>query len=131
MKRRYAETESSVMKCRKEGDVVVSIFNIFNHMDTNTGVEKYLNTENAVLLDVRTKEEYEAGHIENSVNIPLQSIETASEKITDKNIPLFVYCQSGARSKKATDALKAIGYVNITNIGGISKYHGKLIKGSL
>lgn len=108
-------------------------------MDTNSGVEKYLNTENAVLLDVRTKEEYEAGHIENSVNIPLQSIEKTlekvpekvSEKITDKNTPLFVYCQSGARSKKAAEALKIMGYVNVTNIGGISKYHGKLIKGSL
>ena len=126
MKRRYAVTESSAKKCRKEGDVVVSIF---NHMDTNTGVVKYLNTENAVLLDVRTKEEYEAGHIENSVNIPLQSIEAAEEKIADKSAPLFVYCQSGARSKKAVAALKTMGYVNIINIGGISKYHGKLVKG--
>lgn len=109
----------------------MSIINLFKHMDIDTGVEKFLNTDNAVLLDVRTKEEYEAGHIENSVNIPLQSIEAAEEKIADKNAPLFVYCQSGARSKNATAALKTMGYVNITNIGGISKYHGKLVKGDL
>ena len=109
----------------------MSIINLFKHMDIDTGVEKFLNTDNAVLLDVRTKEEYEAGHIENSVNIPLQSIEAAEEKIADKNAPLFVYCQSGARSKNATAALKTMGYVNITNIGGISQYHGKLVKGDL
>ena len=107
----------------------MSIINFFKQIDTNTGVEEFLNTDNAVLLDVRTKEEYEAGHIENSVNIPLQSIEAAAEKIADKSTPLFVYCQSGARSKKAAEALKTMGYANITNIGGISKYHGEVVKG--
>ena len=67
------------MKSGKESYIIVSIINLFKQMDTNTGVEEFLNTDNAVLLDVRTKEEYEAGHIENSVNIPLQSIEAAEE----------------------------------------------------
>lgn len=119
------------MKSGKESYIIVSIINLFKQMDTNTGVEEFLNTDNAVLLDVRTKEEYEAGHIEHSMNIPLQSIDASAEKIADKNTPLFVYCQSGARSKNATAALKTMGYVNITNIGGISKYHGKLVKGDL
>ena len=125
----YNESDLPATKLRKENDIIVSIINFFKQMDTNTGVEEFLNTDNAVLLDVRTKEEYEAGHIENSVNIPLQSIEAAEEKIADKSAPLFVYCQSGARSKKAVAALKTMGYVNIINIGGISKYHGKLVKG--
>ena len=81
------------------------------------------------MLDVRTKEEYESGHIENSENIPLQQIEKVLAQITDKSTPLFVYCQSGARSSSATSALKQMGYLNVTNIGGISSYRGKVVKG--
>ena len=75
----------------------MSIFGFFKQADINAGVQEFLKTEKAVLLDVRTKEEYESGHIENSENIPLQQIQKVLDKITDKNTPLFVYCQSGAR----------------------------------
>lgn len=107
----------------------MSIFGFFKQVDINAGVGDFLKTEKAVLLDVRTKEEYESGHIENSENIPLQQIEKVIAKITDKNTPLFVYCQSGARSGRATSALKQMGYLNVTNIGGISSYRGKVVKG--
>ena len=73
----------------------MSIFGFFKQADINAGVQEFLKTEKAVLLDVRTKEEYESGHIENSENIPLQQIQKVLDKITDKNTPLFVYCQSG------------------------------------
>ena len=108
---------------------MISIFGFLEHADINAGVQEFQKTEKAMLLDVRTKEEYEAGHIENSENIPLQQIEKVLDKITDKNTPLFVYCQSGARSSSATSALKQMGYLNITNIGGISSYRGKVVKG--
>ena len=107
----------------------MSIFGFFKQADINAGVQEFLKTEKAVLLDVRTKEEYESGHIENSENIPLQQIEKVLAKITDKDTSLFVYCQSGARSSSATSALKQTGYLNITNIGGISSYRGKVVKG--
>lgn len=107
----------------------MSIFDFLKEADINAGVEEFLKTEKAVLLDVRTKEEYESGHIENSENIPLQQIEKVFAKITDKNTPLFVFCQSGSRSNSATSALKQMGYSNVTNIGGISSYRGKVVKG--
>ena len=95
---------------------MISIFGFLEHADINAGVQEFQKTEKAMLLDVRTKEEYEAGHIENSENIPLQQIEKVLDKITDKNTPLFVYCQSGARSSSATTALKQMGYQDVTNI---------------
>lgn len=107
----------------------MSIFGFLKQADINAGVGDFLKTEKAVLLDVRTKEEYESGHIENSENIPLQQIQKVLDKITDKNTPLFVYCQSGARSSSAITALKQMGYLNVTNIGGISSYRGKVVNG--
>jgi phage shock protein E len=107
----------------------MSIFGFLRQADINAGIEQFLKTERAILLDVRTKEEYESGHIENSQNIPLQQIEKVIAKITDKNTPLFVYCQSGARSSSATSALKQMGYQDVTNIGGIGSYTGKVVKG--
>ena len=52
----------------------MSILNIFRTKDINRGIEEYKTVKGAVLLDVRTPGEYAEGHIENSVNIPLQSI---------------------------------------------------------
>lgn len=106
----------------------MSILGFLKQPDINAGVQDFLKTNQAVLLDVRTKEEYEAGYIENSVNIPLQRIEDVLERIADKNTPLFVYCQSGARSTSASSVLKKMGYSNVTNIGGISSYRGKVVK---
>lgn len=107
----------------------MSIFGFLKQADINAGVRAFMKTNRAVLLDVRTEEEYEAGHIESSVNIPLQRIEDTLERITDKNTPLFVYCQSGARSTSAASILKKMGYLDVTNIGGISSYTGKVVKG--
>lgn len=106
----------------------MSIFGFLKQADINAGVGDFLKTEKAVLLDVRTKGEYESGHIENSENIPLQQIEKVLSIVTDKSIPLFVYCQSGSRSSRATSALKQMGYRDVTNIGGISSYTGKVVK---
>ena len=107
----------------------MSIFGFLKRVDINAGVQEFQKTEKAVLLDVRTKEEYESGHIENSENIPLQQIEKVLAKIIDNNTPLFVYCQSGARSSSAVSALKQMGYSNVTDIGGISSYRGKVVRG--
>ena len=55
----------------------MSIFGFLKQADINAGVQEFLKTEKAVLLDVRTKEEYESGHIENSEKIPLQQNRSA------------------------------------------------------
>ena len=107
----------------------MSIFGFLNQADINAGVGEYLKTEKAVLLDVRTKKEYESGHIENSENIPLQQIDKLLAKIADKNTPLFVYCRSGNRSKQASQKLVGLEYTKVIEIGGILDYSGETQKG--
>lgn len=100
----------------------MGVFNIFSKLNINEGVKKFRQTPNAILLDVRTEEEYSETHIDGSTNLPLQKIEMATSIITDKNKPLFVYCRSGVRSAKAVAILKKMGYTNVNDIGGILDY---------
>lgn len=102
-------------------------FNLFNHNNINTGIAQWKNTNNAILLDVRTKEEYNDYHIDGSINIPLDDLGTVSQYITDKSTPVFVHCFSGARSAGAVRYLKTKGYQNVTDIGGISAYTGEMV----
>ena len=99
-----------------------------NTADTNTGVAEYKTNVAAVLLDVRTLEEYSDEHIDGSVNIPLDRISSVENIVKDKSTPLYVYCLSGGRSGQAVSYLKQIGYTNAKNIGGISSYRGKVVK---
>jgi len=72
-----------------------------------------------VLIDVRTPEEYNSGHIPNSVNIPLDQIEKVIESEYDVDVPLMVYCRSGSRSATAAAILKNLEYQTIYDLGGI------------
>ena len=73
-----------------------------------------------VILDVRTAEEYAAGHIPGAINIPNESIGTsAPPALPDKDQLILVYCRSGRRSKIAAEALVELGYTNIREFGGI------------
>lgn len=101
------------------------LFNLFGGKDINKGLEAYKAEDNAVLLDVRTKEEYSQFHIKGSVNIPLQNLERVGELIEDKSTPIFVHCQSGARSARAAHMLKNSGYRRVSDIGGLNTYNGR------
>ena len=90
------------------------------------GVKEYGQTPGAVLLDVRTPQEYRGGHIPGSRNVPLQSIEGVAAVTEKKDTALYVYCQSGARSRQATARLRHMGYTNVTDIGGIAAYSGEV-----
>ncbi len=104
----------------------MGIFDLFHAPDINRGVEEYQSTPGAVLLDVRTEEEYAEGHIPGSVNLPLDRLEAAAAVLPDPSAPIFVHCYSGARSRQAAGYLQRIGYETVKNIGGIAAYHGKL-----
>ena len=107
----------------------MGLFNFFhNTVDINTGVAEYETNDGAVLLDVRTAEEYRDGHIDGSVNIPLDRISSVENIVKDKSTPLYVYCLSGGRSGQSVSYLKQMGYTNVKNIGGISSYRGKVVK---
>lgn len=100
----------------------------FNKTDIDAGVEKFLAAPYAVLLDVRTPDEYREGHIPGSQNIPIDDIRAALNLIPNRDTPIFVHCRSGMRSARAARSLKALGYTNVTNIGGVLNYHGALEK---
>ena len=104
----------------------MGFFDFFKQPDVNRGVEEYQSTSGAVLLDVRTPAEYRSGHIPGSKNIPLQAIDKVASVAENKDTALYVYCQSGARSRQAAGALKQMGYTNVNNIGGIAAYAGKV-----
>ena len=106
----------------------MGLFSFLRGRDINEGVAEYQSTDGAVLLDIRSVEEYRGGHIEGSVNLPLDKIATVGTIVKDKDTPLYVHCLSGARSGQAVSHLKQMGYTNATNIGGISGYRGKVVK---
>ena len=91
-------------------------------LNINDGIKEYRRNKNAVLLDVRTKEEYSYGNIKGSANIPVQTLEQARKQIVDKNTPIYVYCHSGIRSAKAVQVLKDMVYNKVIDIGGIKDY---------
>lgn len=81
------------------------------------------------LIDVRTPEEYAAGHIPHSMNVPLQTAEQIQTVVPDHAARIFVYCLSGSRSRSACDIFSELGYSNVTNIGGIAAWTGKVERG--
>ena len=75
------------------------------------------------LVDVRTQEEYDAGHINGAILIPVNEIKDRAEgELPDKSALILVYCRSGARSRNAAGILVELGYVNVQDIGGISSW---------
>lgn len=87
------------------------------------------NEEGIILLDVRTLEEYQGGHIRDAVLIPVDTLEEAVEdKLTDKDAVIFVYCRSGRRSASAANILVELGYRNVYNLGGIIDWPYEVVK---
>ena len=73
-----------------------------------------------IILDVRTQEEYDAGHIAGAILIPNETIvDKQPELLPDLNAEILVYCRSGNRSAQAANKLIAIGYTNVVDFGGI------------
>jgi rhodanese-related sulfurtransferase len=73
------------------------------------------------LIDVRSRDEYDAGHINGAVNLDVQAIQAGSLPSVAKTQKIYVYCRSGARSGQATSILKSAGYQNIVNLGAMAK----------
>ena len=72
-----------------------------------------------VWIDVRSAEEFNAGHLQDAVNIPHDQILARIQAVSpDKNAPVNLYCRSGRRAEAALNELKNAGYTNVTNHGG-------------
>ena len=92
----------------------------------NQEVDNLRNIPNAILLDVRTKEEYDEGHIPGAVNIPVEEFGNIEERIPNRKAPVYIYCKWGSRSKTAAQIMNKLGYTNVRSIGAISTYKGPL-----
>lgn len=74
----------------------------------------------AKVIDVRTKQEYAGGHFQGAVNIPVDILASRLKSLGEKEAPVVVYCASGGRSSQAASILKAAGFTDVTNAGGIA-----------
>jgi len=76
--------------------------------------------DNAVWIDVRTPEEFAAGHIEGATRIPWDGIEKGVAQLgLEKDTPVYLYCGAGGRAGKAKERLDAMGFTAVTNAGGL------------
>ena len=86
--------------------------------ETEKAVAQQANTK-GVWIDVRSAEEFNAGHLQDAVNIPHDKIiEGVKAVASDKDAPINLYCRSGRRAEAALTELKNAGYTNVTNHGG-------------
>jgi len=83
--------------------------------------------EGIILLDVRTAEEYNQGHIPDSILLPVDKVKDGIKSVVqDKNTIIFVYCRSGNRSATAAQILADMGYTKVYDLGGINAWKYEL-----
>lgn len=107
---------------------VYGMFNIGNSKNTDSrqtfaDIQADL-ASGALLYDVRTPAEYQAGHFENAINFPLGDMQYGSLPQFDKDKKIYVHCQSGNRSGQATLILRQNGFTNIEDLGGLMDVEG-------
>lgn len=104
----------------------MGFFELFTGHNTLDDVVE-CKSNGGVVLDVRSRGEFNGGHIPGSINVPVGDIdELAAKHIKGKHTPVCVYCQSGARSAAAAKKLEHMGYTNVKNIGALRQYKGKI-----
>ena len=82
-----------------------------------------------IIIDARTQEEYDEGHIPGAILIPEYEIADRAEKdLPDKDQLILVYCRSGRRSKIAAEELVKLGYTNVKEFGGIIDWEYEIVK---
>ncbi|MHB1485759.1 MAG: rhodanese-like domain-containing protein [Saccharofermentanales bacterium] len=109
-----------------EDSSVSKVFKKISAQDAKAMMEQ---NKDAIILDVRTLEEFNEGHIKNAVLIPDNEIIAKAESVlTDKNALILVYCRSGRRSALAANDLVTLGYSNVYDFGGIIDWGYEIVK---
>lgn len=103
----------------------MGFFNLFRKADMTEQLEACQANPQAILLDVRTPDEYSGGRIPGSVNLPLDRLNREIQQYPE-DTPLYIYCRSGARSSIAAEELERMGYRKVVDLGGLNGYRGKL-----
>mgnify|MGYP002514142493 CR=1 FL=1 len=103
--------------------------NTYRQISMDEAVTMMAEESGYIILDVRTQEEYDQGHIPGAIVISHEEIpEKAEDVLTDKDQLILVYCRSGRRSKIAAEALAELGYTNIKEFGGIIDWPYEIVK---
>ena len=90
-------------------------------------LQRDLGGKEVVFIDVSEPNEYETGHINGMINIPLSTLQSDVPEFS-KDTELVLICRSGNRSMQAANILKEVGYSNITNVdGGIQSWQGEVV----
>jgi len=98
-------------------------------MDINSGEAIKKDYPDIYLVDVRTEEEYNQGHLKDALLLPVDQVSArAAQDLPNRKTPVLVYCRSGNRSAQAAALLKEQGYNLVIDIGGVKNYQGTLIK---
>jgi len=96
---------------------------------TSDEAKNIMSTQKAIVVDVRSLEEYNEGHIPNAISVPLETIENEAEtKLKNKDDLILVYCRSGRRSREAALRLIEKGYTNVIDFGGIQDWNAEIVK---
>ena len=93
--------------------------------DMKYGMSIIKSGKDVVIIDARSKEEYDKSHIKNSINIPIEEKEKIQEILKDKEQTILVYSMSGERSKELAAYMAIDGFVNVIDIGKYSEYTGE------
>ncbi len=102
------------------GNTGENMKNTYEQISAKEAKEIIDNQSGYIILDVRTREEYDQGHIPNAILLPNETIGTEEiNMLPDKDQMILVYCRSGNRSKQAASKLVNLGYTNVYEFGGI------------
>ena len=105
--------------------------NSMSDLSQNDWAEGLVATSEAIVLDVRTEEEFESGYIPNAINIDIRMGAGFIDELNklDKTVPYYVYCRSGARSAQAVQIMQDMGFAFSYNLlGGILAWDGEVME---
>lgn len=103
--------------------LIYGVFWVIRRARQTTPAQAHLLVDTgALLLDVRTKTEFEAGHLPGAVNLPLPKLTADPAAVGEKTRPVVVYCASGTRSAVASTVLRRNGFVQVADLGSMSRW---------
>lgn len=100
----------------------------YENITTEKAKEMMDNNTDIIILDVRTEEEYNEGHIQGAILIPdYEIVEKVQDTLTDKTATILVYCRTGRRSELAANSLTELGYSKVYDFGGINDWKYEIV----
>ena len=101
----------------------------YNYITSIEAQERLKSEKGIIVLDVRTKEEYETGHINGAILIDVNNLQEEAESIlTNKESSIFVYCRSGNRSITAAKILVKLGYKSVYDLGRLNDWPYEIVR---